>query len=224
MAETKSWWDIVKGAVIEEDTPKAAPAAPQGARTSAPPVIPSGVVLPAPVVGAAAFPVVADPAALSKLEATLQASLPPAYATFSTQFETFKTIIPDETMRVRAALAASGATVAQLSGAIDQLLGVMARSRSDFNSTFEARRGTMIASAQANVANADQQIQAREAQIEAMRQEVSQLRAQREAAARQIQEDEAHLQAVQQGFEGAYATVVDRLNQQKSRIAAMPQG
>ncbi len=211
----------IKGAFIEE-VPDAA-----GAKVKAPttppvtaathPWVASGAINSAHV--SAPPPVVEpDPVALQKLEAKLQASVPPVYQAFLEQYNSLKEVIPDETTLFRAALKSSHASIDQLIQAFDQLLAVTESARGDFNSGFDAKRTATLAAAQKQIEATQQLIASRQSQLKAIEDEITSLQSTLTNSSTQLQTETARFESIRQGFEAALAQVVGRLNAQKTHL------
>lgn len=218
MPDTKksSWFSSIKDAFVES--------VPDTQAASAPPPPAASSVAPPPVTGlAAAAPVhvAADPAALAKLEALLQSSLPPIYVTFMEQYQALHEIVPDEATCFKGALKTSKASPDQLAAAVEQLLGTMAKARSDFDDGFNATSKRVTDQAREKIAEGETRIQAREAQIKAMEEEVVALRASLATERDHQAAETQRLNGIFQGFSAAHAQIVDRLTAQKNRIASM---
>lgn len=215
--------DKLKGLVAEEvpDRPTRqtpVPAAPSAARSM--PAehhdFASGSAPGAPgVVGA-------DPAALAKLEARLQASCPAAYVSFMEQHENLKEIIPDEGMRFKAAMKASHTTPDVVLGALAQLIAAMEEARTDFTHSFEENKDKKLKVAEESIAQDDERIKASEEQIKAIQETITSLRTKRAADVENMQHEAARFENIRGGFEAAHHQVTSRLSNLKDRLAALP--
>jgi hypothetical protein len=161
---------------------------------------------------------VVDPGALEKLEGKLKEATPPVYAAFLQQYDALREVIPDEGVLFKAALKASKASVTDLATALDSLILLMGSTLS----TFQKRVDDSIAQ---NKALAQQQLDAKvkliqdgEAQIKALQDQITTLRADVASGQQQAQVEETRLTTVRQGFQAAYEQVVTRLNAQKQRL------
>jgi hypothetical protein len=165
-----------------------------------------------------------DPQALAKLEAKLQAALPPIYSAFMEQYTQLADVIPDEGMRFKAALKTSHASVDQLSAALDQLLAVMDTTFTDFHHSFEENKAKVVNAAEQGIKATEDLIASREAQLKTIQEELVSLHSKVAADTQKRDSEAAHYDSVRQGFEAAHAQVVSRLNAQKTRIASQPKG
>jgi chromosome segregation ATPase len=187
-------------------------------RTSSVPTTPFQSI---PVMAASVAP---DPKALANLEAKLQASQPPAYLAFMEQFDALKDVIPDDSMRFRAALKASRTTPDALAGAVDQMLQTMQKAADDFTKTFEGNKGNLLSQGQAAVKSTQDLIASREQQRQSITEEITSLQSKLQTDTEQIQNEEHRLDGIHAGFMAAHATVLERLNAQKSHIVSQLKG
>lgn len=213
MAEKKGLFDTLKGALFEE-APDVAPAA-------RPATVP-----PAPLPAAYSPPPVAqvDPNALAKLEGMLKAATPSVYTTFLEKVAELQDVIPDETMRFKAALKTSHTTVEELSAAIDQLFGAMDKAHNEFTKAFESNKTNAMSTAQQQIAATESTIATREGQIKAIQDEIASLRSKNATDTQHMHDEDRRFEGIRQGFEAAHTQILSRLNTQKSRIATMPKG
>ena len=201
---------------IVETTPDA-PAPP--ARTTRNTPIPAA---PAPHFAAAPTNGVADPEVLGNLERRLQKNCPAAYTSFMEQYENLKEVIPDDSMRFKAALKASHTTAEALVDALTQLAGVMDTAGTEFTHTYEEMRRKKLGEAEALLKSTDEQITSYEAQLKSIQETIASLRTKRSADEQAMQAEAGKIETTRANFEAAHAQVVGRLNAQKSRVLAMP--
>lgn len=212
---------MFKSAFVEE-VPEGAVAAPKRDSTAPMPVAAMPLApTPAPQFAPPVAAPAPDAAALAKLEALVQASLPPVYVTFMEQYQALHEIVPDEATCFKGAMKTSKASPEQLAAAVDQLLATMSKARSDFDEGFNANSKRIADQAQEKIAEGEAQIKAREAQIKAMEEEVIALRTSLETERSHQASEAQRLSGILQGFSAAHAQVVGRLTAQKNRIATM---
>lgn len=202
------------GLVEETPDPTPPPAAPRTTRNTPVPAAPSHYA--APPNGAV------DPDVLAKLESRLQKNCPPTYTTFMEQYENLKDVIPDESMRFKAALKASHTTADQLVEALTQLVGVMDSAHTEFTHTFEENKAKKLGEAEASLKATDEQIASYEKQLQTVQETIATLRTKRETDAQGMEHEAQKIENIRASFEAAHAQVVGRLNAQKSRVQAMP--
>ena len=171
--------------------------------------------------GAAAAP---DAAALAKLEARLQQSVPPVYAAFMEQYDALRDVIADETVRFKAALKTSHANADQIIASLDQLLSSMDTAHNDFTKSFEGNKGKVLGQLEQAINATQELIKTREQQVQAIQNEIASLHAKVDTDSARAQSEGTRLEGIRAGFEVAHAQVVGRLTAQKNRIAAMPKG
>ena len=200
---------LLKSAFVEDVTDEAKP------------VVQPREIPPPPPVGTSAA---ADPAAMSKLEALIQASVSPIYSTWMEKFTQLADVVPDEAMRFKAALKTSNATPVQLSAAVGQLLGAMTKAHDDFLRGFEGQSAKVESAAKEAVASTEVLIQSRESLVKAIQDELASLRSKLATEATHLRDERQRLEGIRHGFEAAHAQVVGRLNAQKDRIDAMTRG
>lgn len=196
----------IKGAFVEE-VPEA--------RASAPPPVAQNYV-----VGTTPAPALADPEVVKKLEAKLKANMPNGYVQFLEQYNGLQEVIPDEGMRFKAALKTSKITVEEVSQALEGLTTVLVTAQTDFQNTFEQNRAKVQTAMEQSIKATEDLIQSREQQLKAIQEEVASLRAKCVNDVAQSKADTARLETIRAGFEAAYAQVVGRLNDQKTRVAS----
>lgn len=200
-----------------EEVPEGAPSPQQRTTRNTPiPAAPPGYVPPQHTNGAA------DPEVLAKLEAKLTKNCPPAYTAFMEQFENLRDVIPDESMRFKAALKASHTTTDQLVGALDQLLGTMTTAHEEFAHTFEETKAKRLGDAEASIKATDEQIASYEKQLQSVQETIASLRTKRDTDVQAMQHEAQKIEGVRSNFEASHGQVVGRLNAQKSRVQAMP--
>lgn len=143
----KSWLSSIASFVVESDEKPAAaqtPAQPQPQAMAAPavPGQPVQYIAPLPINSMAP-----DPDMIAQLRDVV-AKKPSAYSAFLEQAATFESIIPDETMRLRAAIASvlkSGSrTFEQISGSIDMHIADVEGQRVLFKGVSDQRRRTEV--------------------------------------------------------------------------------
>lgn len=200
---------------VPDDPPKVVPVA--KARASQAPLPPTTMT-------PERAPVAADPAVKAKLEGILQASLPPVYATWMEKYQQLAEVIPDDAMRFKAALKTSNATPAQLSAAVDQLLGAMTKAHDEFTRGFEGQIVKVEGTAKETIASTEALILSRRSQLEAIHGEIASLESKRATEASHLQDEQRRLDGIRLGFEAAHAQVVGSLAAQKSHIDSMARG
>ncbi len=206
-----SIFGFLKNALTEE-----VPDEPAKAHAAAPPAKGTAPAHQTPAVHVAASAVEADPAALAKLDNRLQASLPPVYASFMEQYGALQDVIPDETVRFKAALKTSHANADAIIAALDQLLSSMEQAHSDFLHSFEASKGKILGDLQQSIDATADLIKTREQQVQAIQAEIASLQAKREHDSARSQSESSRLEETRSGFEAALAQVVGRLTAQKT--------
>jgi hypothetical protein len=169
-------------------------------------------------------PAAPDGAALAKLEARLQQSVPPVYAAFMEQYDALRDVIADETVRFKAALKTSHANADQIIASLDQLLSSMDTAHNDFTKSFEGNKGKVLGQLEQAITATQELIKTREQQVQAIQNEIASLHAKVDTDAARAQSEGTRLEGIRAGFEAAHAQVVGRLTAQKNRIAAMPKG
>ena len=201
------------------------------ARNSAPtpaqaPAIRNTPLPPAPFTSSVPAPPIVppDPQVLEKLEKKLSASMPQVYAAFLDQYEQLRDVIPDDTMRFKAALKTSKATSDQLAAAVDQLLQTMQNAATEFAKSFESNRGSLVGQIQASIKATEELIVSREQQRKAIDEEIASLRTKLQTDTERMHSEDARLETIKSGFGAALAQVTDRLNAQKSHILSQPRG
>jgi hypothetical protein len=162
--------------------------------------------------------VAVDPEVLEKLEAKLQKSCPPAYVAFMEQHENLRDVIPDEAMRLKAALKASHTTTAQMLDALTALLAVMDSAHAEFLRAFEDQKTKQRAAAEVALKEIDDQIAVQEEQLRTTQESLALLRGKRSSEAAGVQLAEQRTENVRVSFESARAQIVERLNAQKSHL------
>jgi predicted nucleic acid-binding Zn-ribbon protein len=214
MSEKKAggFMKLLNSVGLADEVPSPSHEAPPPTRGASAPVMPAGAtvlgaITPTPTAGP-------DPEVLAKLEARLQKNCPPAYASFMEQYEALQDVIPDETTRFKAALKTSHLTTPQLVEALGQLAGTMESAHQDFQHQLEGTRAAKIGAVEASIKDADAQIAAHEEQLTA-------LRAKREADMQTLHTETVRIETVRASFETAYAHVLSRLTAQKSRVQNM---
>jgi hypothetical protein len=213
---------FIKSAFVEEVPEGQAQPKAAKARESQAPMPPPGSASVAPRPAQAA--VAADPAAMAKLEAMLQAALPPVYSTWMEKYTQLAEVIPDESMRFKAALKTSNATPVQLSGAVDQLINTMDKAQEEFLRGFQAQTSKVESAAKEAIASTESLLQSRESQLRAIEDEIVSLKSKLALDTSHLQEEQHRLDSIRMGFEAAHAQVVGRLNDQKSHIDALAKG
>lgn len=216
-----SFFEGLKGVLFEEDrsTPKKAGSSsllmPSNMRA------PVGVPLQQATARSVGFstlplqygPTEADPEALVRLEAVLARSSPKDYVQYSTVYEKLRTVIPDERMRVNAALTTSGLTAAQLNTAIDTCLTSLTTAKSVFDTQFDQQK-IQLDSGEA-LQPIEAEITARRDQVVALQSQLKELETKHATVLVQVKESQQRIQAVRLGFEAALAQVIGRLNAQR---------
>ncbi len=198
----------LKGAIFEDEVPKAGP----------PPARDPMVVTPP---GGAQAAAAADPNALAKLEARLKREMPPAFTTFLEKVAELAEVIPDESMRFKAAMKTSHTTPAELAQALEHLAGVLTAARTEFLNTFQATRESASSAKQQQLSATEATIVTREGQIKAIQEEIASLRAKIETDRREMQAEEHRLETIHHGFEAAHHEVASRI---QAQMASLPKG
>ena len=162
-----------------------------------------------------------DPEILSKLEKKLQNNCPQAYAAFMQQYDDLAEIIPDETMRFKAALKASHTTAEDLTKALDQLIHVMDTADEEFARTFQENKAKRLGEAEKSLKATDDLITANEQQIKSLGDTILSLKTKRDTDAQAMAHEAERLEGILTGFEAAHNQVVGRLTAQKNRVSAM---
>jgi hypothetical protein len=212
-----SFLNTLRGAFVD-DVPDAAPveAAPaktaRGSQPSPPPAAP------------AAPSAVADPAALAKLEGRLQGAIPPIYAAFMDAMGQLSDVIPDEAMRFKAALKMSKAASADLIAALDAMSAEMNVALKEFDAKFDAQKAKVEGAANESIAATEALIQSRASQLKAIEDEIVSLNSKLQVDQEKLRSEQARLMGISAGFDAAHATIVARLQTQKTGIASMPKG
>lgn len=199
---------------LVEETPDAPAPAPRNTPVPAAPA--AHPYTPAPSNGTA------DPKVLAQLEHRLQANCPAAYTSFMEQYENLKDVIPDESMRFKAALKASHTTTDQLVGALDQLVGAMDAAKGEFTHTFEENKSKKLGESEASLKATDDQIASYENQLKTIQETIASLRTKRDTDAQAMQHEAERIEGIRASFEAAHGQVVGRLTAQKSRVQSMP--
>jgi hypothetical protein len=163
-----------------------------------------------------------DPHALAKLEARLQSSCPAPYASFMEQYETLKDVIPDETVRFKAALKTSHTNPDQILSALDQLLTSMKTALEEFTHSFEENKAKKLGESQQSIDQTDALIKSSEEQIKTVQEKIVSLKTKRETDAQNLHSEELRLESIRDGFGMAHAQIIHRLATQRDRIATMP--
>jgi hypothetical protein len=221
-----SIFDKVKSAFVEEvPDPKTEPKRPTSpgaappATTPAPGYPSSFPRSPSVVDWQEHHQIAPDPAALTKLEGKLKASTPPIYENFLEQYAALEGVIPDEGTRFKAALKTSHCSLDQLSGAIDQMIAVMAGAQQEFGKSFEENKGRILGSLTQQIDADKGLIATRQSQLKTIQEEIASLQTKVANEESQVQTESARLETIRMGFEAAHAQIVGRLNDQKNRIA-----
>lgn len=162
-----------------------------------------------------------DPDVLAKLEKRLQGDLPPVYAKFMEDFESLREAVPDETMRFRAALKTSKASAKEILDALGVLSHTMETAWSDFHKTFEEKKTKVLGQLQTGLVSTDELLKQKDAQLQALQEEIVSLRAKRSADETHLADEERRIDATKVRFEAAHAQVSGRLESQFNRIKGM---
>jgi len=164
---------------------------------------------------------VPDAAALGKLEQRLQAACPKEYASFMEQYESLKEDIADERTRFKVALKTTHTTAENVLAGVDMLLTTMQSAKEEFQRSFDENSKKKMSAADESIAATNQLIASSEEQIKAIEEKIAALKQKRETDIQQRNADGGRLETVLRGFNAAHAQVVSRLENQKSRLAAM---
>ena len=162
-----------------------------------------------------------DQKALSSLEARLRESVPADYAGFMETYQSLAEDIVDERTRFKVALKTSKTNVESVTAAIDHLLEVMKDASDKFHKGHEARSNERLGKSQELTRGIQKSIEEKQGQIAALQAEIQTLNEQGSNSVREENEEREHLTQVQSGFEAAYAQVIRRLTDQKSRVASL---
>lgn len=206
---------FLKNLVVDEVPEPAAPAATRPSSTPAP-ARPAATSFSSTPPSAAA-----DPAILSTLEKKLQNNCPQPYAAFMEQYEALADIIPDETMRFKAALKASHTTAEDLVKALDQLIHTMDTAEEEFARTFQENKAKRLGDAEKSIKATDDLITSNEQQIKSIQDTITSLRTKRDTDAGTMEHEVQKFEGIRSGFEAAHGQVVGRLTAQKNRVSAM---
>lgn len=205
---------FLKNLVVDEvPDPISTPAKTLARESSAPPPVRSFSSAPAATA--------ADPEILSKLEKKLQNNCPQPYAAFMEQYEALAEIIPDETMRFKAALKASHTTAEDLVKALDQLTATMNAAEAEFTKTFEENKAKRLGDAEKSLKATDDLIASNEQNIKSLQDTIASLRTKRDTDAGTMEHEVQKFEGIRAGFETAHSQVVGRLTAQRNRVAAM---
>lgn len=161
-----------------------------------------------------------DQAVLAKLEAKLQAALPPVYAAFMEQYEGLRDVIPDEGMRFRAALKTSKATAEQLAAAIETLLETMETAQADFSKGYTENRSRALTLSQQKLTAYQQEVTKNEEMINALQARNAELVSATSSEQQVYATEVRRLEGIRGGFAAAHAQVVGRLNAQKAHVTS----
>ena len=163
--------------------------------------------------------IAADPEVLARLEAKLKVATPELYTSFVDQYEGLQDVIPDVGMRLRAALKTSKTTAPQISQAIDTLLGTMTKAATDFNAELEANRLKSNEAARNRKLEIEANLKANQEAQDKLIAEQTQLKDALAAEQAKIERQEEKFNGIQQRFYASHQQILNRLNQQKSRIS-----
>jgi predicted nucleic acid-binding Zn-ribbon protein len=163
----------------------------------------------------------ADPAALAKLEARLQAACPAPYAKFMEQYDSLKEDISDERTRFKVALKTTHTTGVEISGALETLLSAMDSAKHEFEHSWDENRKKRVAESDQSISSSDELIKSSEEQIKAIQEKIAALRTKRDSDVANAKEEIRRLDGIRGGFEAAHHQVTSRLSNLKERLAAL---
>lgn len=216
-SEKHSFWDSVKGLVVEDVPDKGAqpeavqPApSPMAARKTPLPAAPPMVVSPA-----------IDQAARQRLQSVVAAGAPPGYNEITDLVVTLADSIPDEATRFRAAIKITtkhGYPLDALLGAVDHCIGVLEAQGRAFEEETGRQTAAKVGSRQARISNLSETIRTKQDQISALQQEMVQLERERQTESDAISAETAKINMVSQGFTMAFHDVKTELDTLRSKI------
>lgn len=166
----------------------------------------------------------ADSKAKARLEAALVSSMPAVYSAFNEQLSLLAEVIPDENLRVKAALKTSKTSIEQLTTALDSMAQTLQGAKAEFDKGFEEKKGKTLSLLQAAIATTDATILDREQQIAKLQQEIEGLHSQRLVDAEKVQSEERRLTNIRAGFDAAYAETMGNVVAQKTRLLSQAGG
>jgi predicted nucleic acid-binding Zn-ribbon protein len=148
----------------------------------------------------------------------LREAMPAPYKAFLEQYEKLNGVIPDESLRFKAALATSNCIREDILKAIDTGLGTMAKALQDFQRAYESKKNNIEQALKQGTATVTEGIRAKNAQIQALQAEVQQLEQSLRQSEVKAQAEQAGLDNVRAGFEAAHAQVVRFLEMQRQQM------
>lgn len=194
------------------------PPAPSAMQANVPPFAPSV---------ASAVPV--DPALARQLDDAATAQLSDAmgkvagsYAEFSTNMEVLAEAVPDENMRLKAAvkmLGKKGVTVPKILSDVDACLGALESENRTFKAATQEQIDQKVGAKRKAVEQLKTDIAAKQAQITALQNDISALQGKLGTAASEIKAEEDNITVVQDRFSYVFTNMKASLTAQRARIA-----
>lgn len=216
------WSSRLKGVLFEEDNQAPSPAPDTGVQQVASPAAPAPAVRPNVVVFASPTGVV-DPEIKAKLDEAVTASNQVSYTEFMTFLNSMAAVIPDEGSRYRAALAAAGAkgfSATEIIRGIDAILATIRHEEREVKAEIPQQVSRKVGAREQELANIEQGIRDRTAQIAALQTEIGQLNAQKGSVAATINTERQKIEEFGRKFEATVAVEVNRYETEKQRISA----
>lgn len=176
-----------------------------------------------------------DPERTAKYDASAQAALQEVFKAVNvrllpelqTLLTTLEAAIPAEPMRYQTALkifTAKGTPITAILSEYDLYIGALEEKNRAFSSEIKGQFDSRVGSKVKAVQDYDAQIAATQAQIEALRQQVSDLTVKRATEQGGIAEAQGKLELMQQRFTIQYNAMRSKVDQQKTQVAEYGKG
>lgn len=189
----------------------------------------------APTVAPRPFAGALDPARAAELDNQARAVLinamendgAPLCELFDADLETMREAITDEMKLYTTAIkmfVKKKHTVAALLGDFDRCLSVLDDNKRNFETTQKTQFDAKVGAARSTVESIDQQIGAKNQQIQQLQGEITSLQGQRGAAAANISLEQTKIEQVQSRFTAVFAAIREHVQTQRTKIAQYGQG
>ncbi len=162
-----------------------------------------------------------DGAAAAQLSSAMERTAG-SYAEFSSNMEVLAEAIPDEGLRLRAAvkmLGKKGVTVAKILSDVDACLGALESENRTFRAATQEQIDQRVGSKRKAVEQLKADIAAKQSQIAALQSDIASLQGRLGTAASEIKSEEDNITVVQDRFTYVYTNMKASLAAQRARIA-----
>jgi chromosome segregation ATPase len=162
-----------------------------------------------------------DDAAMAQLSAAME-KVAGSYAEFSTDMEVLAEAVPDENLRLKAAvkmLGKKGVTVSKILSDVDACLGALESENRTFKAATQEQIDQRVGSKRKAVEQLKTDIAAKQAQITALQNDIAALQGKLGTAASEIKSEEDNITVVQDRFSYVFTNMRASLTAQRARIA-----